>query len=87
MRRLTFLLGLVLGLLPVALHAQRTDNPHGLSVQGTCSACHKAEGWKPAVIAPGFEHAPKTFPLEGAHTKATCKSCHVSLDFSKAATK
>ncbi|MBK9980060.1 MAG: hypothetical protein IPP20_19475 [Gemmatimonadetes bacterium] len=84
MRRLTFLLGLVLGLLPVALHAQRTDNPHGLSVQGTCSACHKAEGWKPAVIAPGFEHAPKTFPLEGAHTKATCKSCHVSLDFSEA---
>jgi hypothetical protein len=84
MRRMFWMLGLLLGLIPAALQAQRTDNPHGLSVQGTCIACHRAEGWKPAAISRDFQHAPRSFPLDGAHAKATCTSCHTSLDFSQA---
>ncbi|MCC6929497.1 MAG: hypothetical protein IT359_10950, partial [Gemmatimonadaceae bacterium] len=88
MRRHPLLFGLMVVLLsavwPNVVHAQRTDNPHGLSVEGSCSACHRADGWKPAAIGKDFKHAPRTFPLDGAHTKATCTSCHTSLDFSQA---
>ncbi len=83
MHRLTWLLGLVLMLLPGRVFAQRADNPHGLSVTGTCSACHRADGWRPVAISRAFQHAPKTFPLDGAHAKTNCTSCHQSLDFSK----
>jgi len=87
-RRVAPLLFLALGASRASAQAQaqapRTDNPHGLSVQGTCSACHRTEGWKPAAISGAFRHAPQVFPLEGAHARATCRSCHASLDFSQA---
>lgn len=83
MRRLAWVLGVLALLLPGHLAAQRTDNPHGLSVAATCIACHSPAGWRPAVISRAFQHAPRTFPLEGAHATTSCTSCHQSLDFSK----
>ena len=84
-RRLVGLLAVAWGAATPA-GAQRADNPHGRSVQGTCIACHKADAWRPAVIARDFRHAPGTFALEGAHATAPCTACHRSLDFSQAPT-
>jgi len=80
-------LGLVLVLLPcvalVAGGAPRTppQNPHG-RFRGECAQCHGPEGWKPARISRGFDHAKLGFRLEGAHAAAACLDCHQSLDFS-----
>ncbi|MCC6771124.1 MAG: hypothetical protein IT360_07910 [Gemmatimonadaceae bacterium] len=85
MRGLPWWLCIALLFLSRPAAAQRADNPHGASVQGnTCNACHRADGWRPAVIGKDFRHAPQSFPLDGAHAKTTCTSCHVSLDFSRA---
>ncbi len=90
MRRLVlalFALMAMVAFAPAIARAQRADNPHGASVNGnTCSACHRADGWRPAVIAREFKHAPQTFPLDGAHARTTCASCHKTLDFSQAVT-
>ncbi len=61
-------------------------SPHGASLQEACATCHRADGWKPARIAPTFQHAEKTFPLTGAHVRTTCLSCHKSLEFRGAQT-
>jgi nitrate/TMAO reductase-like tetraheme cytochrome c subunit len=61
-------------------------SPHGAALREACASCHRADGWKPARIAPDFKHADKTFPLTGAHVRTTCMSCHKSLDFRGAQT-
>ena len=76
MRGLPWWLCIALLFLSRPAAAQRADNPHGASVQGnTCNACHRADGWRPAVIGKDFRHAPQSFPLDGAHAKTTCTSC------------
>ena len=60
-------------------------NPHG-AVTESCSLCHKADGWKPAVVSPNFKHAERSFPLDGAHLRTTCTSCHRDLTFAKTPT-
>ena len=75
------LAALVLALAGQPAHAQGADNPHGPSI-GACSGCHRADGWKPAVIASTFRHAEGRFPLDGAHQRTECVSCHKSLVFS-----
>jgi hypothetical protein len=65
--------------------AQHDDNPHGPKI-GACSACHRADAWKPVAISKDFHHAPAVFPLEGSHQKAPCTACHRTLDFANTAT-
>jgi nitrate/TMAO reductase-like tetraheme cytochrome c subunit len=62
------------------------QSPHGPALREACASCHRADGWKPARIAPTFTHAEKTFPLTGAHARTTCLSCHKRLDFREAQT-
>ncbi len=39
-------------------------SPHGATLREACASCHRADGWKPARIAPEFKHAAQTF-MEG----------------------
>lgn len=56
--------------------------PHGDFAED-CALCHSDDGWRPARIAPEFEHVGR-FPLRGAHAAAQCRSCHQNLEFRKA---
>lgn len=70
-------------LLPFArLAAQETGSPHG-ELSQECAVCHRAEGWVPARIGRGFDHARVGLPLAGAHARTTCTGCHAGLDFSR----
>lgn len=60
--------------------AKESGNPHG-PLKDTCATCHGAEGWKPAKIAPSFDHGRFRFALEGAHVQAACRGCHLDLVF------
>jgi len=60
--------------------ARAVDNPHG-PLTDTCATCHGSEGWKPAKIAPSFDHGRFRFPLEGAHGQTACRACHLNLVF------
>ena len=48
--------------------ASRTD-------RGECSACHTAEGWKPAKFDLAAHRATR-YPLEGRHAAVPCAKCH-----------
>jgi hypothetical protein len=62
-----------------------TDNPHG-PLKDACVTCHGSDGWRPAKIAPSFDHAKSGFALEGTHAQTACRACHISLVFARAGT-
>jgi hypothetical protein len=56
------------------------DSPHG-ELKPHCTQCHKATGFSPVELQPGFEHADGAFPLEGRHAALDCTDCHMDLEF------
>ena len=65
-----------------SVDAKQVGNPHG-PLKDTCATCHGPEGWRPAKIAPSFDHGRFRFSLEGAHAQTTCRACHLNLFFSE----
>lgn len=64
---------------PVAAQ-ETTVSPHG-ALSLDCLDCHREDGWKPARVGPGFDHARFGYPLVGAHGAANCMGCHQDLTF------
>jgi hypothetical protein len=65
--------------------ARSAENPHG-PIKDTCATCHGSEGWRPARIAPAFDHGRFRFQLDGTHAQTACRACHVSVVFADAPT-
>ena len=63
--------------------AGTTANPHG-PLKDACVTCHGAEGWRPAKIAPAFDHGRFRFALDGSHAQTPCRACHIDLVFADA---
>ncbi len=68
---------------PCLAQDAKTSSPHGtLAIDVDCSACHTADGWRPAKKKMDFDHGQTTsFALTGSHTGATCTSCHLAGRF------
>lgn len=83
-RRTLLLAGSLMAVLPRVTLAQRAvEDPHG-ELREECSTCHGAEGWTPARIDPGFDHAKTGFALDHAHAGLACRDCHATLRFGDA---
>jgi len=67
---------------PAAAQEQAGLSPHG-SLPLPCTACHTADGWRPARISRDFSHARFGFPLQAGHAAVPCSACHTSLEFAK----
>ncbi|MFM1879132.1 MAG: hypothetical protein RLZZ241_1998 [Bacteroidota bacterium] len=77
MRRLSFIIGLILGL--SFLQAQ---SPHGPDFKISCESCHNPSGWSLDYNSLQFNHGNQTeFDLDGAHKLIDCTSCHQDLSF------
>jgi hypothetical protein len=73
---LVFLIG------PASAAGQEARNPHG-PLRQECAVCHRAEGWVPVKIDPGFDHSKLGFALTSAHARTSCRSCHPSQVFTQ----
>lgn len=82
MRRLSLIL---LPLVFVFVFAmQRSESPHGKSLDISCNVCHNPDGWKIDTARFYFDHDSTQFELEGQHQSIDCRQCHQSLVFSEA---
>ena len=82
MRKLSLIIGGIL--LTGMVFAQ--ENPHGETLQFSCTDCHTTEGWTFSKETAVFSHDLTDFKLEGQHAFANCEDCHSTLVFSEAKT-
>lgn len=77
MRRLSFAIGLILGVVTYTF----AQSPHGDGLKIDCASCHNPSGWEIEFEEMTFDHASTGFDLEGTHAQANCASCHTDLVF------
>ena len=55
------------------------QDPHGGTMQGTCTTCHGTAAWRSVDrgrLERTFDHGSTGFELEGSHARLACASCH-----------
>jgi len=82
MRKLPLILGLIL----LTYYNRVQQNPHGKTLQFSCTDCHTTEEWSFSAATASFSHDSTGYRLEGQHVYTGCKACHTSLVFSEAKT-